>query len=70
MKIKGVTIGDRFINTTDRKSQRVSTVIDFIETKSVLTGESLGYEVVSEKDFMGQKLKSTCSFTAVLRNKV
>jgi len=69
MTIKNVTIGDQFINTTDRKSKRVSTVIDFIETKSVLTGEILGYEVVCEKDYMGQKLKSTCSFTTVLRNK-
>jgi len=70
MTIKNVTIGDKFINTTDRKSKRVSTVIDFIQTKSVLTGETFGYEVVCEKDFMGQKLKSTCCFTTVLRNRV
>lgn len=70
MTIKNVTIGDKFINTTDRKSKRVSTVVDFIETKSVLTGETLGYEVVCEKDYMGQVLKSKCSFTTVLRNKI
>jgi hypothetical protein len=70
MTIKNVTIGDKFINTTDRKSKRVSTVVDFTETKSVLTGEILSCEVVCEKDYMGQKLKSTCCFTTVLRNRV
>ena len=70
MTIKNVTIGDKFINTTDRKSKRVSTVIDFIETKSVLSGKTLGYEVVCEKDYMGQKLKSTCCITTVLRNRI
>lgn len=70
MTIKNVTIGDKFINTTDRKSKRVSIVIDFIETKSVLTGETLRYEVLSEKDYMGQKLQSICSFTTVVMNKV
>ena len=67
--IKNVTIGDKFINPTDRKSKRISTVIDFIETKSVLTGEVVKIEVVCEKDFAGQKLKSICSFTTVLRNR-
>lgn len=70
MTIKNVTIGDKFINTTDRKSKRVSTVIDFIETKSVLTGDILRYQVVCEKDYMGQKLQSVCSFSTVLMNKV
>ena len=38
MTIKNVAIGDKFINTTDRKTKRVSTVIDFIERKSVVSG--------------------------------
>tara|TARA_R110002020_G_scaffold4845_1_gene20887 strand:+ start:437 stop:652 length:216 start_codon:yes stop_codon:yes gene_type:complete len=70
MTIRNVTIGDKFINTTHRKSKRVSTVVDFIETRSVLTGEVLDYEVVSEHEFMGQTLRATCSFNTVLRNKV
>jgi len=70
MTIRNVTIGDQFINTTDRKSKRVSTVIDFLETKSVLTGEVLKTEVVCVKDYIGQELKSIVSFTTVLRNRV
>ena len=70
MTINNVTIGDKFINTTDRKSKRVSTVIDFIETKSILTGEILRYQVLCEKDYMGQKLQSICSFATVVINKI
>ena len=70
MTIKNVTIGDKFINTTDRKTKRVSMVMDFIEKKSLVSGEVVGYDVVCEKDYMGQKLKSICCFTTVLRNKI
>ncbi len=70
MTIKNVTIGDKFISPSNRKSKRVSTVIDFLETKSMTTGETLKIEVIAEHDFMGQKLKTTCTAATVLRNKI
>lgn len=70
MTLRNVTIGDKFINTTHKKSKRVSTVVDFIEHKSMVTGEVLNHEVVAEHNFMGQILRNTCAFTTVLRNKV
>lgn len=68
--IKNVTIGDKFISTTHRKSKRVSTVVDFIERKSMVTGKVIDYECVSSHEFMGQTLTGTVSFTTVLRNRL
>lgn len=70
MTVKGVTIGDKFINTTDLKSKRVSTVVDFSEKKSMLTGETLQILCIVEKEFMGQILRSEVVPTTVLRFKV
>lgn len=70
MTLKNVTIGDKFINPTNRKSKRVSTVVDFLETKSVTTGEIVTIEIVAEHDFLGQKIKTVCSPTTVLINKI
>ena len=70
MTLKGVKIGDRFIDNKDRKSKRSSTVVDFIERKSILTGKVFDYEVWAEKDFIGQKIKFQTSFTTVIRNKI
>lgn len=70
MTVKGVTIGDKFINTTDIKSKRVSTVVDFSEKKSMLTGETLQILCIVEKEFMGQTLRSEVVPTTVLRFKV
>jgi len=67
---KNVTIGDKFINTCHRKSKRVSTVTDFIERKSVVTGEIVGYECVCQHDFMGQRLTDTVSFATVVMNRI
>lgn len=70
MTIKNVTIGDRFINPKDRKSQRVSIVTDFVEKKSMKTGKVFDYECVCQKDFLGNILTSTVPFSTVVRNKV
>lgn len=70
MKIKGVKIGDKFINPIHRKSKRVSTVVDFIEKKSMITGKVFDYEVVAQHTFMGQTLTTYPAFTTVLRNKI
>ena len=70
MTIKNVTIGDKFINPSNKKSKRVSTVIDFLETKSLLTGEVTGIEIVAEHDFLGQKIKTTCAASTVVRNRI
>jgi len=70
MKIKNVEIGDKFINTTHRKSKRISTVVDFIERKSFVSGKIIDYEVVSQHEFMGQTLTSYPSFTTVVRNRI
>ncbi len=70
MTIKNVTIGDEFISPSNRKSKRVSTVIDFLETKSVITGETLKIEVVAEHDFMGQKIQTTHPASTIVRNRI
>lgn len=68
--IKNVTIGDRFINTMHRKSKRISTVIDFLEVRSLTTGEIIRHECIASHEFMGQTLKTDVSFTTVLINKI
>lgn len=68
--IDGVSIGDQFIDTCHRKSKIVSTVVDFIERKSVVTGEIIGYEVVAEHRFMGQLIKSKALITTVKIHKL
>ncbi len=70
MTVRNVTIGDKFIASEHRKSKRVSTVVDFVETKSMLTGETIMIEVVAEHEFMGQTIKTVSPFTTVLRNKI
>ena len=70
MEIRKVKIGDKFISNEHRKSKRVSTVVDFIAKKSMVTGKIFDYEVVAEYEFMGQTLTIYPSFTTVLRNKI
>lgn len=70
MKIKNVTIGDKFIDPSNRKSKRISEVVDFIERKSLVTGEIIGYECIAENEFLGQKLRKNVPFSTVVRNKV
>lgn len=70
MELRGVKIGDKFISNQHRKSKRVSTVVDFVERKSMISGKVFDYEVVAEHEFMGQKITTYPSFTTVLRNKV
>jgi hypothetical protein len=70
MTIKNVTIGDKFINPSHRKSKRVSTVIDFLEVKSMTTGEVVRHECIASHEFMGQVLKTDVAFASVVMNRV
>lgn len=44
MTIQGVTIGDKFIPPQYRKAKTICTVIDFLETKSMVIGDYHKYE--------------------------
>ena len=68
--IKGVSIGDRFIDTMNRKSKRISTVVDFAETRSLTTGEVLNVTIIAHHEFMGQVMTTQPAFTTVLMNKI
>ena len=70
MTIKGVTIGDKFINPNSNKTKRVSTVIDFVEHKSLIKNEITGYSCWAENEIVGQKIKYEVAFTTALRNKI
>tara|TARA_B100001146_G_scaffold221179_1_gene231120 strand:- start:929 stop:1162 length:234 start_codon:yes stop_codon:yes gene_type:complete len=70
LKVRGVSIGDRFINTTHRKSKRISTVTQITEEKCLITGEVLKHHFYAEHEFMGQTLRTEVIATTVLRNKV
>lgn len=70
MTLNNVTIGDKFIDTVHRKSKRVSTVIDFTETRSMTTGEHINYHCIASHKFMGQTMTKEVCFVTVLRNKV
>ena len=70
MTIKNVTLGDRFIDTSNRKSKRVSTVVDFIEKKSLVTGEIVDYECIAQHEFLGQVIRFKTCFVTVGINKV
>lgn len=70
LTIRNVTIGDRFIDTCNRKSKRVSTVVDFAETRSMTTGEVISVAVIAQHDFMGQTMTTNPAFATVVMNKV
>lgn len=70
MTIRNVTIGDKFIDTMHRKSKRVSTVIDFAETKSMTTGKVLDVTVIAQHEFMGQLMTSNPAFSPVVMNRI
>lgn len=70
MTIKNVTIGDKFVAAEHSRIKRVSTVVDFIEKKSVTTGEIVGYECIAEHILLGQVIRFVTPFSTVGRNKV
>ena len=70
MKYKGVTIGDKFIANENRKSKRVSKVIDFLETRSMMTNEIISTEVIYETKVLEQMVKGKCSALTVVRNRI
>ena len=70
MTIQNVTIGDQFISNQDKKSKRVSKVVDFIENKSMVTGVITGYTCIAEKETLGQAILFETPFSTVIRNKV
>lgn len=70
MTIRGVTIGDKFIDTIHTRSKRVSTVVDFAETRSMTTGKILDVEIIAQHEFMGQIINTYPAFTTVIRNRI
>lgn len=70
MTIRNVTIGDKFIDTCNRKSKRVSTVVDFIEHKSMTTGKVVNTTIVASHEFMGQTMYTNPAFSTVAMNRV
>tara|TARA_R110001632_G_scaffold9494_2_gene36465 strand:- start:1187 stop:1405 length:219 start_codon:yes stop_codon:yes gene_type:complete len=70
MTIKGVTIGDKFISSKDYKTRNVSTVVDFLEVKSLLTGEVVSLQCIAARKLLGQEIRFETPFSMVIRNKV
>ena len=70
MTIQGVTIGDKFIPAQYRQAKTVCTVIDFLETKSLVIGDYHKYECMYECEILGQKYKNIVPFATVIRNKI
>ena len=69
MEINGVKIGDQFMHSPTGKYKKESVVIDFIERRSLATGEVIGYECIAQHEFLGQMVTKTVPFATVLRNK-
>jgi len=69
-KINGVYLGDMFEAPEDRKRRVISTVVDFVERKSVVTGKTIDYECWAEYEFMGKKCQRQVSFATVVRYRV
>src|ERR1044072_2907535 len=67
---KNVSIGDKFVAMKDSRSKRVSTVIDFIERRSVTTGKVIDYECVAKQEFLGQTIVFETPFATVVRNRI
>ena len=71
MTIKNVTIGDKFIASNDTRSRRISSVVDFCQYVSLITGENTGDIIcVAEKEFMGKKERFETAFATVVRNRI
>jgi len=70
MTLRGVTIGDKFISSTHRKSKRVSTVVRFTREVCFDTGEVLKERCYSTHEFLGVTMTTEVPFSSVLRNKV
>lgn len=65
MTIKGATIGDRF--KTGKHTTAI--VCDFVEKKSLTTGEVVGYLCIAKSEGLASN-EFEVPFTTVLRNKI
>lgn len=70
IEMRGVKVGDKFINPSHRKSKIISTVTDILEVRSMVTGEVVRHEVIATHSFLGQKLSGEVAFSTVARNRV
>lgn len=69
-ELNGVKLGDKFIPPQNRQSGRICTVIDFHETKSILTGNVVRHECIYECEVLGQKVINITPFATVIRNRI
>jgi hypothetical protein len=69
-KINGVSLGDMFVAPEDNKAKRISTVVDFVERKSVVTGKTIDFECWAEYEFMGKKCQRQVAFATAVRYRV
>ena len=65
MTIKNVTIGDKFKN---RKQE--CEVVDFLEQRSVATGDVVGYQCIAKQITGIAQNRFEVPFATVVRNKV
>lgn len=66
MKIRGVSIGDKFKNGT----YKTAVVVDFYEVKSMLTGEVIRHECIAKGIDTLAKNEFHVPFNTVIRNKI
>ena len=70
MTTNGVKIGDKFIPPQYRQAKTICTVIDFLETKSLVIGDYHRMECLYECEILGQKHKNIVPFATVIRNRI
>ena len=65
----GVTTGDRFYLTNDKKSGNIYEVVDFWEMRSVVTNALIGYKCIAKGVNTLTKNEFEVPFSTVIRNK-
>ncbi len=71
MEVRGVKIGDKFVASIDSRTKIISTVVEFVKTVSMTTGEDTGQVFcIAEKNYLGQVMRFETPFSTVIRNKV
>jgi hypothetical protein len=68
MKIKGVSIGDKF-KRADRKDKAICIVVD-IYTITNSNGEIVEYKCIAEQPFLNQMIRFETPFTTVIKHKI
>jgi len=70
MTINNVTLGDKFISQSSNVNKRVSTVVDFIENKSLVQDRVISHTCIAENNINGQLLRFEVAFATVVRGKI